>query len=75
MRMGLYDGSPTRVQPHPVSGRADYFGPVCNRCAMSTCPGACQQLPHLACSMTFGSMLSLSTVQLSHPDKLPTAVM
>ena len=31
MRMGLFEGQPVSVAPHPASGRADYFGPVCNR--------------------------------------------
>ena len=32
VRMGLFDGEPVRVLPHATSGRADYFGPVINRC-------------------------------------------
>ena len=32
VKMGMYEGSPTAVVPHPASGRADYFGILCNRC-------------------------------------------
>ena len=35
VRMGIYEGEPTRVVPHSTSGRADYFGPLVNRCATS----------------------------------------
>ena len=31
IRMGMYEGEPTRVIPHTTSGRADYFGPFVNR--------------------------------------------
>lgn len=31
IRMGIYEGIPTRVCPHTISGRADYFGPLVNR--------------------------------------------
>ena len=31
VRMGVYEGVPLRVQPHTVSGRADYFGRLVNR--------------------------------------------
>ena len=31
VKMGIYEGFPTRVCPHTTSGRADYFGPVVNR--------------------------------------------
>lgn len=31
VKMGLYEGVPTRVCPHTTSGRADYFGPLVNR--------------------------------------------
>ena len=31
VKMGLFEGSPTAVVPHPASGRADYFGTLCNR--------------------------------------------
>ncbi|KAK9867684.1 hypothetical protein WJX84_002659 [Apatococcus fuscideae] len=31
--IGLYQGLPSRVEPHRTSGRADYFGPFVNRCA------------------------------------------
>ena len=31
VRMGMFEGQPVSVAPHPASGRADYFGPVCNR--------------------------------------------
>ena len=33
VRMGMYEGQPVSVAPHAASGRADYFGPVCNRCS------------------------------------------
>ena len=46
MRMGLYEGKPTRVEPHPVSGRADYFGPLCNRSAILPSLGVCDLLSH-----------------------------
>lgn len=32
VKMGIYEGVPTRVCPHTTSGRADYFGPLVNRC-------------------------------------------
>ncbi|KAK9805480.1 hypothetical protein WJX72_000629 [[Myrmecia] bisecta] len=32
-RMGIYEGIPTKVTPHSTTGRADYFGPLVNRCA------------------------------------------
>lgn len=31
VRMGIYEGIPTRVCPNSTSGRADYFGPLVNR--------------------------------------------
>ena len=31
VRMGLFEGQPVSVMPHPASGRADYFGTLCNR--------------------------------------------
>lgn len=34
VRMGLSEGQPVRVTPHTTSGRADYFGPVVNRCLL-----------------------------------------
>lgn len=33
VRMGMYEGTPVRIQPHTSSGRADYFGVLVNRCA------------------------------------------
>ncbi len=36
VRMGIYEGVPTRVCPHTTTGRADYFGPVVNRCRFIT---------------------------------------
>lgn len=35
VKMGIYEGIPTRVCPHSTSGRADYFGPLVNRCGSS----------------------------------------
>ena len=32
VRMGMFEGQPAAVMPHPASGRADYFGCLCNRC-------------------------------------------
>ena len=32
IKMGIYEGIPTRVAPHTTSGSADYFGPLVNRC-------------------------------------------
>ena len=34
VRMGMYEGEPTRIVPHTTSGRADYFGPLVNRCSI-----------------------------------------
>ena len=31
-RMGISEAIPNRVVPHTTSGRADYFGPLVNRC-------------------------------------------
>ena len=31
VRLGICEGEPTSVCPHKTSGRADYFGPLCNR--------------------------------------------
>ncbi len=31
VRMGIYEGTPLRIQPHASSGRADYFGRLVNR--------------------------------------------
>ena len=31
-RMGICEAIPNRVVPHTTSGRADYFGPLVNRC-------------------------------------------
>ncbi|KAK9861409.1 hypothetical protein WJX84_009398 [Apatococcus fuscideae] len=33
VRMGMYEGTPVRIQPHTSSGRADYFGVLVNRAA------------------------------------------
>ena len=33
VRMGMCQGTPTSVNPHRTSGRADYWGPFVNRCA------------------------------------------
>ncbi|KAK9818038.1 hypothetical protein WJX72_006076 [[Myrmecia] bisecta] len=38
-KMGVYEGTPTRVVPHTTTGRADYFGPLVNRAARF-CNGA-----------------------------------
>ena len=31
IKMGIYEGIPTRVAPHTTTGSADYFGPLVNR--------------------------------------------
>ena len=31
IKMGIYEGIPTRVAPHTTTGSADYFGPLFNR--------------------------------------------
>jgi len=31
IKMGIYEGVPTRVAPHTTTGSADYFGPLVNR--------------------------------------------
>ena len=31
VRMGLFEGQPVAVSAHPASGRADYWGVLCNR--------------------------------------------
>lgn len=31
VKMGIYEGLPTRICPHTTTGRADYFGPFVNR--------------------------------------------
>ena len=31
VKMGIYEGQPTRICPHTTTGRADYFGPFVNR--------------------------------------------
>ena len=33
VRVGVYEGVPSMVVPHPSLGRADYFGPLVNRAA------------------------------------------
>ncbi|CAG9462765.1 unnamed protein product [Pedinophyceae sp. YPF-701] len=40
LRVGIYEGLPTQVIPHPKTGRADYFGPFINRAAR-LCYSAC----------------------------------
>ena len=32
VRMGLFEGQPTLVAPNAASGRAEYFGPLCDMC-------------------------------------------
>ena len=32
VKVGIYEGLPTNIMPHATSGRADYFGPLVNRC-------------------------------------------
>ncbi|DBA75610.1 TPA: hypothetical protein ACH3X2_009160 [Trebouxia sp. C0005] len=39
IKMGIYEGVPTRVAPHTTTGSADYFGPLVNRAARF-CNGA-----------------------------------
>lgn len=31
IKMGIYEGTPTRVAPHTTTGATDYFGPLVNR--------------------------------------------
>jgi len=31
IKMGIYEGIPTRIAPHTTTGSADYFGPLVNR--------------------------------------------
>ena len=31
VKVGIYEGQPTRICPHTTTGRADYFGPFVNR--------------------------------------------
>ncbi|CAG9461590.1 unnamed protein product [Pedinophyceae sp. YPF-701] len=48
VRIGMYEGRPARVMPHPSSGRADYFGPLVNRAARvaaASQPEACATAP------------------------------
>ena len=33
IKMGIYEGIPTRVAPHTTTGAADYFGTLVNRLA------------------------------------------
>ena len=33
IKMGIYEGIPTRVAPHTTTGAADYFGTLVNRSA------------------------------------------
>ncbi|KAK9828712.1 hypothetical protein WJX72_001669 [[Myrmecia] bisecta] len=40
VKMGIYEGVPTKVTPHSTTGRADYFGPFVNRCARICNSGA-----------------------------------
>ena len=37
VKMGIYEGRPTRICPHTTTGRADYFGPFVNRQALPHC--------------------------------------
>ena len=53
VRMGMFEGRPAAVVPHPASGRADYFGRLCNRC--------CSQKAHCTYSQP-ASFLLLGTV-------------
>ncbi|KAL3145789.1 hypothetical protein ABBQ38_015166 [Trebouxia sp. C0009 RCD-2024] len=39
IKMGIYEGTPTRVAPHTTTGSTDYFGPLVNRAARF-CNGA-----------------------------------
>ncbi|DBB15937.1 TPA: hypothetical protein ACH3X3_003311 [Trebouxia sp. C0006] len=39
IKMGIYEGIPTRIAPHTTTGSADYFGPLVNRAARF-CNGA-----------------------------------
>ncbi|CAG9463289.1 unnamed protein product [Pedinophyceae sp. YPF-701] len=43
VKIGVCEGRPLRVMPHPATGRADYFGPLVNRaarlCFVSAQPG------------------------------------
>jgi len=32
-KCGMYEGTPTSIEPHKTTGRADYFGPLVNRAA------------------------------------------
>ena len=44
MKLGMYQGCPTKICPHATSGRADYFGSLVNRCGVPRCGvlhGAC----------------------------------
>ena len=47
IKMGIYEGVPTRVAPHTTTGSADYFGPLVNRYTallrshLSTCACVC----------------------------------
>ena len=38
VKMGIYEGRPTRICPHTTTGRADYFGPFVNRQALPPVP-------------------------------------
>ncbi|KAK9833200.1 hypothetical protein WJX74_009948 [Apatococcus lobatus] len=71
--MGLYQGLPSRVEPHRTSGRADYFGPFVNRSKLnlgpsseeSECwgPASTQQQQHPAQTMPicFDACLDIAT--------------
>ncbi|CAG9465129.1 unnamed protein product [Pedinophyceae sp. YPF-701] len=33
VKIGIFEGRPVKVEPHKITGRADYFGPLVNRAA------------------------------------------
>ena len=49
IKMGIYEGVPTRVAPHTTTGSADYFGTLVNRCSAR---------PHSIFSVLFCDMQS-----------------
>ena len=62
VRMGMYEGVPTRVCPHTTTGRADYFGPLVNRCSILLTKAPCRIESHLRklwriCSLCFHLLL------------------
>lgn len=38
IKMGIYEGIPTRIAPHTTTGSADYFGTLVNRFISSQMP-------------------------------------